>query len=51
MWSDRAQYRIVRVALLRAAIQRFPIDGRERRVEEQSYYEIRIGDEGFAECD
>ena len=49
MWGGGAEYRIVCVALLRASIQRFPIDGRQRRVEEQPYHQIRIGDEGLAE--
>lgn len=50
MWGNRAQYRIVRVALLRPSIQGFPIDWHQRRVEEQSYHQIRIGDEELAEC-
>ena len=49
MWGGAGENRIVRVALLRASIQRFPIDGRQRRVEEQPYHQIRIGDEGLAE--
>jgi hypothetical protein len=49
MWGNRAQYRIVRVALLRASIQGFPIDWHQRRVEEQSYHQVRIGNEGLAE--
>src|SRR5450759_780266 len=50
MWGDRPQYRIVRVALLRASIQGFPIDWHQRRVEEQSYHQVRIGNEGLAKC-
>jgi hypothetical protein len=49
MWDNRAQYRIVRVALLQASIQSFPIDWHQRRVEEQSYHQVRIGNEGLAE--
>jgi hypothetical protein len=50
MWGNRAQHRIVRVALLRASIQSFPIDWQQRRVEEQSYHQVRIGNEWRAEC-
>src|SRR3984893_11419818 len=49
MWGNLAQYWIVRVALLRASIQSFPIDWQQRRVEEQSYHQVRIGNEGLAE--
>src|ERR1700730_7039161 len=49
MWGNLAQHRIVRVALLRAATQSFPIDWQQRRVEEQSYHQVRIGNEGLAE--
>ena len=49
MRGNRAQYRIVRVALLRASIQGFSIDWHQRRIEEQSYHQVRIGNEGLAE--
>jgi hypothetical protein len=50
MWHNRSQYRIVRIALLRASIQGLPINWDQRRVEEQSYDQVRIGNEGLAEC-
>ena len=50
MRDNRAQYRIVRVALLRASIKGFPIDWHQGRVEEQSYHQVWIGNEGLAEC-
>ena len=50
MWDNRSQYRIVRVALLRASIHGFPIDRHQGRVEEQSYHQVRIGNEGLTEC-
>ena len=50
MWDNRAQYRIVRVALLRASIQGIPIDWHQRRVEEQSYHQVRIGNKGLTKC-
>jgi hypothetical protein len=49
MWGNGAQDRIVRVSLLRASIQRFAIDRHQRRVEEQPYHQVRVGNEGFAE--
>src|SRR5262249_32417422 len=51
MRGNRAQYRIVRVALLRASIEGLPIDWHQWRVEQQPYHQVRIGDEGLAECD
>ena len=50
MWGNHAQYLIVRVALLRASIQGFPIDWHQGRVEEQSYHQVRIGNERLAKC-
>ena len=50
MWGNRAQDRIVSVALHRASIQSFSIDRHQRRIKKQTYYQVWIGNEGLAEC-
>ena len=51
MGGNRAEDGIVGVALLRAAIQGVAMERHQRGVEEQSYHQVRIGDEGLAEGD
>ena len=51
MGGNRAENGIVGVALFRAAIQGVAIERHQRGVEEQSYHEVRIGNEGLAEGD
>jgi len=49
--GNRAECRIVRVALLCAAIQGFSIDRHQRRIEEQPDHQVRICNVKFAERD
>src|SRR5262249_40895017 len=48
---DRAQARIVRVALLRAAIERLAIEGAKRHIEIKPGHKVRVADEGLAKRD